>query len=923
MNIYKHFLWTLDDILANSNTTNSTRKCTMLVKTPHINYKWYLIGCTTIFENMCVVCEKKMHTLEHNYTKITLIRNITFCPKFYVYNTGSCFKISTKKSNILLKQNIFPNTLNCLLNKWSLGNDSRISMYMYTDYNTKHICLKTRDFDHQLLKNWRISNCTDSLFYLEEKKVKYFLHNCSPGKHFECSNGECILNSYICDGKFDCYDKSDELMCEFDLKSSSTICSAFFFRCSDNKCIPMSKLCDGISDCRTQNDEVGCSIEANSIDNSHSITSRYIEGPLCPDDWSLCNTGNLGMCYPTHLHCVFEMSMLFHCPQFEHLRHCETHLCPTMFKCPEMYCIPIYLVCDGFRHCQSGEDERNCDLFKCVGLLRCKGENKCIHPENICDGIVHCKEQEDDETLCEMKSVPNHCVYRGHAIKCMVLPRMTELISDLKAITILNTHLPLKFSFRRHYLSLMIIVINACTFHNKVLEYTILENMVNIVILDLKNNGIIAIEKNAFNYMRKLIVLNLQGNAITALYDNIFTGIISLPILNLSGQFIKYIEGCFCCRYNNLAILNISHNEIYSIKRFSFNNLKLITLDLRFNNIHWIDKHILHENIQNMYFDNAIICCYVKRYRSCISAQRSDINEITCTNILSIKWVHMVIVAILFMLILLNCMCVLSLHRSQLNPAHTYLAKHQLLSNIVSVVSLLFIFCTLIVNGGSHIYINSTWSSSRLCTLLGSLLNVCMLISKLLSFLMVLNQLIATRFALIYRPFTTSVMSFCVIAGWLIFLCIVYLIRNFSSTNNKFCLNFDIENYDFVRLAITFSIASMIFIHDISIVCFFMVIIYHVKCIGKLLDNLQHIESRLIALKRHAFYYCSREIAITISFMVSIVMNSTNTDENGRIISLCVYVVIHSLSYIQWKHIWKMCRIYFARKVPGIILKNI
>ncbi len=58
-----------------------------------------------------------------------------------------------------------------------------------------------------------------------------------------------------------------------------------------------------------------------------------------------------------------------------HLEHCEHFECSSMFKCPESFCIPHRRVCDGIIDCIYGEDEQQCDNYKCPGKHLCKWEN--------------------------------------------------------------------------------------------------------------------------------------------------------------------------------------------------------------------------------------------------------------------------------------------------------------------------------------------------------------------------------------------------------------------------------------------------------------------------------------------------------------------------------------------------------------------
>ncbi|XP_072040765.1 basement membrane-specific heparan sulfate proteoglycan core protein-like [Amphiura filiformis] len=68
-----------------------------------------------------------------------------------------------------------------------------------------------------------------------------------------CRNGECIARDYICDGDYDCADRSDEYNC-----GTPAPCEPNEFRCSNGFCAQKIWICDGDDDCGDGSDERDC-----------------------------------------------------------------------------------------------------------------------------------------------------------------------------------------------------------------------------------------------------------------------------------------------------------------------------------------------------------------------------------------------------------------------------------------------------------------------------------------------------------------------------------------------------------------------------------------------------------------------------------------------------------------------------------------
>lgn len=80
-----------------------------------------------------------------------------------------------------------------------------------------------------------------------------------PAWSVACFDGDgCVSTASLCDGRVQCRDRSDELLCTAK-KADILHCHGDMFVCWDGEeCIPRTQLCDGVHDCSDGSDEHIC-----------------------------------------------------------------------------------------------------------------------------------------------------------------------------------------------------------------------------------------------------------------------------------------------------------------------------------------------------------------------------------------------------------------------------------------------------------------------------------------------------------------------------------------------------------------------------------------------------------------------------------------------------------------------------------------
>ncbi|CAG9799349.1 unnamed protein product [Chironomus riparius] len=190
---------------------------------------------------------------------------------------------------------------------------------------------------------------------------------CAEGT-FQCrSSGVCISWFFVCDGRPDCSDASDE-ECSFSMDSKSQNsthdCPPQSFKCyRSGKCVSKAALCDNKVQCPNGEDEEKCDFRKSRRCPENTFPCRSGE---CLPEYEFCNaiiSCRDGSDEPPHL-CgsdivitnVFQRPSAF--PAARGNRYCP-------LRCGNGRCRSTAIICSGRDGCGDSTDENNCSVCRC------------------------------------------------------------------------------------------------------------------------------------------------------------------------------------------------------------------------------------------------------------------------------------------------------------------------------------------------------------------------------------------------------------------------------------------------------------------------------------------------------------------------------------------------------------------------------
>ena len=290
-------------------------------------------------------------------------------------------------------------------------------------------------------------------------------------QYFTCDDGTCILLIYKCDLISDCFDNSDEDLCD-DTINSSWFNSSLTLHChqgvlcdGSEQIIPLHTICDRMySNTTFVQEECACwPFQLQHINiialskNSDKVHKSFRRVSPCKvthkvksnEDTFWSDHGSYYTKCIEHdeitdkskYHSKEEMNDSIVCAKehdtslmdtckirdntsdvamataYDDPYSCLWVTCPGMFKCLESFCIYLSAVC-GQWDFQYGDDEQLCPVSSCSGFLKCRGENRCVGSEEICDKHINCVYSMDDELGCT--TCPDHCHCEGYSLSCEV-----------------------------------------------------------------------------------------------------------------------------------------------------------------------------------------------------------------------------------------------------------------------------------------------------------------------------------------------------------------------------------------------------------------------------------------------------------------------------------------------------------------------
>ena len=248
-------------------------------------------------------------------------------------------------------------------------------------------------------------------------------------------------------------------------------------------------------------------------------------------------------------------------------------ICPgKYFKCPQSYCLPWRLVCNGLWECPGGTEEMHCNHTACPGMFRCKNSSICISVDNLCD-LIHDCHLHEDEHFCSINPIAN-CPLN---CSCLLFSMTCEHVSlDFIHNLTLYVSINLKYINISEPKRTSLLDVFGDPFIIKIYKGELAsvckqkKTLKNLRILDISNNAIKVLKKNCFQLISNIKYLNISENIVGTIRSYTFNSSGQIEQLDLSSNNLRSLLINSFFGLLSLKSLNLSQNDIVSVNVFSF-----------------------------------------------------------------------------------------------------------------------------------------------------------------------------------------------------------------------------------------------------------------------------------------------------------------------------------------------------------------